>query len=326
MPSAAPDAALVARFRDGLERLLNPPPRGEGDGLGIALSGGPDSVALLLLAHAAYPGQVRAATVDHGLRAEAATEAEAAAALCATLGVPHETLRVSVASQASVQAAAREARYEALSHWAGREHLALLTAHHADDQAETLLMRLARGSGLAGLSGIRAIRREGATTVLRPLLDWRKTELEAIVAAAGITPARDPSNHDTRYDRTLARTLLEEADWLDSRRVAASAAHLAEAEDALDTIAAERAADALAEEGDAIRFRRTGLAEIDRRILRRLFRERFARSPDGPALERMMAALIRGETVTLADILCAPKGDRWRFSPAPPRNPQDRSS
>jgi tRNA(Ile)-lysidine synthase len=324
MPSAAPDTALVERFRSDLTRLLDLSPRGVG--LGVALSGGPDSVALLLLAHAAWPGAVKAATVDHGLRAEAVTEAEAAAALCAALGIPHETLRVTVAPQASVQAAARDARYEALLAWAGREGLALLTAHHADDQAETLLMRLARGSGLAGLSGVRAVRIEGAVPVLRPLLGWRKAELEAIVGQAGIVPARDPSNEDLRYDRTLARNLLARADWLDARRVAASAAWLAEAEAALDTIAREKGAQALAEEGDAALFHPTGLAEIDRRILRRLFRDRFAEAPDGPALERMIAALKRGETVTLADILCAPKGDRWRFRPAPPRNPTNRSS
>lgn len=323
MPSAAPDAALVERFQAG---LLNLRPSPRGGGWGVALSGGPDSVALLLLAHAAFPGQVRAATVDHGLRVEAEAEAHDAAALCAALGVPHVILRVTVDKRASVQAAARDARYDALLGWAGREHLALLTAHHADDQAETLLMRLARGSGLAGLSGIRAIRTEGAVPVLRPLLGWRKSELEAIVSQAGIIPARDPSNEDMRYDRTLARALLARADWLDARRVAASAAWLAEAEAALDTLAREKAAEALTDEGETSAFRPTGLAEIDRRILRRLFHERFAKSPDGPALERLIAALARGETATLADISGVPKGGRWHFRPAPPRNPTNRSS
>lgn len=326
MPSAAPDAALVARFRGDLSHLLIAPGHSAETGLGVALSGGPDSVALLLLTQAAFPGQVRAATVDHGLRTEAAAEAHTAAALCATLGIPHRTLRVTVGKQASVQAAARDARYAALLGWARQHGLTLLTAHHADDQAETLLMRLARGSGLAGLSGVRAVRIEGTVAILRPLLDWRKAELEAIVAQAGITPARDPSNEDMRYDRTLARGLLARADWLDARRMAASAAWLAEADAALDAVAREKSGAALTDEGDAVLFRPTGLAEIDRRILRRLFQERFAQSPDGPALERMIAALIQRRTVTLADILCRPRGDRWHFRPAPPRNPTNRSS
>ena len=336
MPSAGPDAALVERFRGDLASLRGPFGNSR---IGVALSGGPDSCALLLLAAAAVPGRVLAMTVDHGLRAEAAGEAMAAAALCATLDVPHTVADVAVERHGTgLQAAAREARYAALAAWAEHEHLdAILTAHHADDQAETVLMRLARGSGLSGLAGIRAERPlsrhigegrsagDGEPRLLRPLLTWRKTELEAIVATAGIVPARDPSNHDPRYDRTAARALLRQAEWLDPGRVAAAAAHLAEAEAALEAITVRQSATAFGEDGADATIRETGIAEIDRRLLRLLFRDRFVKSPDGPAVERALAALKRGDTVTLADILCRPSGGLWHFRPAPPRQRPKRS-
>jgi tRNA(Ile)-lysidine synthase len=331
MPSAEVDAsvdpALVERFHGDLERLIGPAGRLR---IGVALSNGPDSCALLLLAAAAAPERTFAMTVDHGLRTEARDEATAAGALCATLGVPHAIARVTVVPDGNgLQAGARDARYTALADWAGRERLDIvLTAHHADDQAETLLMRLARGSGLAGLAGIRTKRSlrahprhagEATAMLLRPLLSWRKAELETICAAAGIVPARDPSNHDPRYDRTVARDLLAQANWLDPIRINAAAAHLAEAEAALETIAAERAATALGEDGEDATLRPTAIAEIDRRLLRRLLRDRFAKHPDGPAVERTLSALRSGQTTTCADIVCRPKDGLWRFRPAPPR-------
>jgi tRNA(Ile)-lysidine synthase len=322
MPNAAPDDTFVARFRDDLNALLAAARLPEDCAIGIALSGGPDSCALLLLAVAACPGRVKAITVDHGLRPEAADEARAAAILCASLGVPHEHARLFMDADSNIQAAARERRYTAIAYWADREGLpAVLTAHHADDQAETVLMRLARGAGLAGLSGIRAVRplELGLATLLRPLLGWRKAELEAIVADAGIVPARDPSNHDARYDRTAARALLARAHWLDARRIATAAAHLADAEAALVAVTLQRANEAISSEGDAALLIPTGIHELDRRLVRHLLADRFGKHPDGPALERAMAAAKRGETATIADILWQAEPGRWRFRPAPPR-------
>ncbi|MEO7247763.1 MAG: tRNA lysidine(34) synthetase TilS, partial [Novosphingobium sp.] len=162
------------------------------------MSGGPDSLALLLLAHELMPDRIAAATVDHGLRAESAAEADMVAQVCANMGVPHEILRVAVAG-GNVQAEARAARYAALAEWLDRKELAaLVTAHHADDQAETLIMRLNRGSGVAGLAGTRAVGRvpgSGEKTMqalLRPLLGWRKAELAGIVGTAGLVAAQDP--------------------------------------------------------------------------------------------------------------------------------------
>ena len=172
-----------------------------GAALGLAVSGGGDSLALLLLAHAALPGRVKAATVDHGLRPESADEADRVARYCAELGITHTTLSVSVA-RGNTQEQARKARYAALGDWAEENDLcALATAHQMDDQAETFLMRLNRGSGLAGLSAIRALGSVPSAPVrlVRPLLRWRRDELAAIVERFGWSAVDDPSNHDDRY-------------------------------------------------------------------------------------------------------------------------------
>src|ERR1044071_7669487 len=127
----------VARFRADLEALTGGPP----ERLGVAVSGGPDSLALLLLAHAAYPGRVHAATVDHGLRPESAAEAAFVAGLCGARDIPHATLRAEMQERSNIQAAARARRYALLTQWLGGIGAQFLaTAHHLDDQAETLLM------------------------------------------------------------------------------------------------------------------------------------------------------------------------------------------
>ena len=145
MPPLAPAPQFVARFRSDLEALAGSQP----ERLGLAVSGGPDSLALLLLAAAALPGRIAVATVDHGLRPESGLEALHVENICDRLGCPHRILSAEMAGgRDGLQAEAREARYSALAGWAAAEGIAqLATAHHADDQAETLLMRLQRGSG-----------------------------------------------------------------------------------------------------------------------------------------------------------------------------------
>jgi len=226
---------LSARFAADLAAVW---PHGERSGpLGLAVSGGSDSVALLLLAHAALPGQVAVASIDHGLRPEAAGEVALVERIACERGIPFTPLRVTLAP-GNVQAQARAARYAALAGWAQQAELgAIATAHHADDQAETLLMRLNRGSGLAGLAGVRAVSQiaGSAVTLLRPLLGWRKLELAEVVAAAGIVPAHDPSNGNVDFERVRMRARLAQAsDWLDPVHMALSAAHLGESWQALD--------------------------------------------------------------------------------------------
>ena len=180
------------------------------------MSGGPDSLALLLLAQAAFPDGVEVATVDHGLRPDSAEEAASVGRICAALAIPHAVLTVDVARTGNLQAAARAARYAALADWRKQRNLHVIaTAHHADDQAETLLMRLNRGAGVRGLAGMRAAAPLPGTPevpLIRPLLGWRRQELVGIVAGSGIAAVNDPSNENLRFERvrTLIDTMLGE--------------------------------------------------------------------------------------------------------------------
>lgn len=228
------DPELVERFRTDLAALWpfveNGPQK-----LGIALSGGTDSLALLLLAQAALPGRVEAATVDHQLRSASADEAELAKRYCSELDVPHSTLRVEVA-EGNLQDRARVARYAALGAWCeGRDLEGLATAHQMDDQAETFLMRLNRGSGLAGLSSIRAVGEvpNAAIRLVRPLLGWRRSELIALMKSVGWLPVEDPSNENTDFDRVRMRQNLAGCEWLDIAAIGRSASYLAEADEAI---------------------------------------------------------------------------------------------
>ncbi|CAM3190276.1 tRNA(Ile)-lysidine synthase [Sphingomonas antarctica] len=263
--------------------------------LALAISGGPDSVAMLLLAHAAFPGRVEAATCDHRLRPESAAEARFVANLCAERGVPHATLNLDLPATGNVSNNARQARYAALEDWRATRGLThILTAHHADDQLETVIMRLNRGAGVGGLAGIRAVNGH----VVRPLLGWRRSELAQIVSDAAITPVDDPSNRDDRYDRARLRKMLADADWLDPLAVSRSAAACAEADDALNGV------------DDRELTRRSVLAEL-RAVEPNL-------TPRGDQLDALIAALETGRTTTLGNVLCT-GGNEWRFTLAPPR-------
>jgi tRNA(Ile)-lysidine synthase len=318
-----PDSATLLRFRRDLEALSGRDPAC----LAIALSGGPDSLALLLLAHGAFPGRVEAATVDHRLRGGSAAEAARAAAMCEALAIPHAILPVSVGVGGDgVQAEARRARYAALCAWCETRDLSLLlTAHHRDDQAETLLMRLARGSGLPGLCAIRAARPEGRVTLLRPLLGWSREELHAIATASGLAPADDPSNRDPRFDRTHMRRLLAEAPMLDPPRLARSAAALAEAEDAL-AWSADRESARIAVTADGCTLDPAGLPRALRRrlVVRAVsdLRRRHGIEPEWTGsedVEALLATLEAGGTATRAGIRATGRTLPWRLSLAPPR-------
>ncbi|QXQ05621.1 tRNA lysidine(34) synthetase TilS [Sphingosinicellaceae bacterium] len=305
---------------DAVERLIGRPLRVD-ERVALAVSGGPDSLALLLLAHDAFGSRIVALTVDHALRAGSAGEAAMVAMMCTRLDVEHVTLCwTGIKPSANLQAEARQARYALMGDWCAAHGVAwLLTGHHADDQAETLLMRLARGSGSGGLAGIRAVRALGnGVTLLRPLLGERRTSLGAIVAAAGLTPVDDPANRDPRHDRTGARTTLAATPWLDPGRLAAAAAHLAEAEAALDW-AAGLAWDSRVEAGSGnVVVDAAGLPdELLRRLVARAFAS-FGEAPDGPRLDRLIIRLAVGGAATLGSIK-GRGGVKWTFSRVAPR-------
>jgi tRNA(Ile)-lysidine synthase len=306
--------ALKDRFLSDLARTIG---ANQSRTLGLAISGGPDSVALMLLAAGSGLPCV-AATVDHGLRPEAADEARFVAALCATYAIPHTTLRVEPpTSRSNLMEWARGARYAALETWrvnAGAD--VILTAHHADDQLETMIMRLNRGSGVAGLSGIR--RKQGV--IARPLLSWTKVELEALVAAAGIQAIDDPSNRNDQFDRARLRKALQGADWLDPQAAVRSAAALAEAEEALDWAAKAWFNRRTAEKNAILSLDPRDLpSELLRRItLACLRRYTPDAAPRGEELDRLMIGLFDGKTATLAGVRCT-GGPFWLFALAPPR-------
>jgi tRNA(Ile)-lysidine synthase len=316
LSAAVPDLATAIAVA-----LARPIPREAR--LAVAVSGGADSLALLLLAARAFPGRVVALTVDHRLRAAAAAEAQMVAAHCATLAVPHVTLCWDDPKPtANIQAAARAARYRLLADWCAAAGVSLLlTAHHADDQAETLVMRLQRGSGIAGLAGIRSLRPLApGVCLVRPLLGVRRAALAGIVAAAGWTPVQDPANADLRFDRTAARALLASASERDVTRLAAIAAHLADAEVALDWSAARAWAGAALVADAGIALDVAGLPDelVRRLVLRAIVTINPAAAPHGPQIAALQARLAAGAAATLAGVK-ARGGAVWHFSRAAPR-------
>ena len=313
MAAGGPSPERVERFRADLEALCGGVP----GKMGVAVSGGPDSLALLLLAQAAWPGRVEAATVDHGLRPESTDEAAFVAGLCERLRVPHAVLQPRAPITGNLQAAARRARYALLEAWRAEQGLdCVLTAHHAEDQAETLLMRLNRGSGVGGLGGVRAANGR----VLRPMLGWRRAELARIVADAGLEAVSDPSNKDERFDRARLRRQLEAADWIDPLALGRSAQALAEAEEALDWAAERLFAERTSRDESELRLDPNDLpAELVRRLLVRALRQLEPdAAPRGEELSRLRAKLEGGGSATLAGVK-AEGGPVWRFAAAPPR-------
>jgi tRNA(Ile)-lysidine synthase len=309
----------------------------------LAVSGGPDSTALLLMAAAwaAEQGspELFAATVDHGLRAESAAEAERVAALAARLGVAHATLVwEGEKPSARLQERAREARYALLAAHARTVGAGVVvTAHHLDDQAETVLMRLTRGSGVAGLAGMAARSRRGEIDIARPLLTIPKAELVAFCEARGVDYARDPSNADPRFARPRLRAIAESlaAEGLDVPALARLARRAATVEAAIvaKTAEAERRL-RLVESG---RCDASVLAGEPIEIVRRLLTLAAAKASGADAarvpldaMERIAEEVLRAASgggryaanVAGAMIVCD-LGSEVRVSPEPPRRTGD---
>lgn len=311
MQIASPDAAA---FSDAIERLTG----GDGNSVLLAVSGGPDSLAMLLLAHAATPERIKAATVDHGLRPEAAQEATYVAGICAELSIAHSVLTPIEPITGNVQAGGRIARYRVLHNHADAVGCRwIATAHHADDQLETLLMRIMRGSGVDGMGAIRG--RHGR--VVRPMLRFSKAELEAICAAAGVEPVHDPSNDDSDFDRVALRQWLAETDHpFDAQRAVRTGAALADAAKALDWMASRLADDHLQLDANTATLSPSDLpAELRRRLLKSALRHiEPGIEPRGEAIDRALTDLPMGKRFTIGNVLCE-GGENWHFAPAPLR-------
>lgn len=174
----------------------------------VAFSGGPDSVCLLdELTRVVAQERLLCVHVDHQLDPESGARAERARSIAAGLGVDCRIVRVDVAGEGGPEAAAREARYAALAEVIG-EHDTLVTAHHADDQVETILMRLLRGAGPEGLAGMPQRRRFGPGFLLRPLLGWDRRVIEDCIQARGLDWISDPANEQLDFDRNVLRRVI----------------------------------------------------------------------------------------------------------------------
>ena len=313
-------------------------------GLLLAVSGGSDSTALLLLAarwakRLKRPPKLTAITIDHGLRPESAREAAAVKRLARRLGVPHRTLRWGGDKPKSgLQEAARIARYRLLAQAAARagcEHV--LTAHTLDDQAETVLFRLARGSGLTGLAGmaqasVLPVGGETAIFLVRPLLHVTKARLVATLKAAGIDHSEDPTNRDPRYARARLRTLMPglAREGLDAKSLARLAARMRRAEATIEfVVAVARAAltpEPWCERGPIV-FETARFNDLPAEVALRLLGRAIAHAGnEGPVelgkLESLWQALRRARAPlrrTLAGALVMLTSDRLTVERAPPR-------
>lgn len=337
--SAAPPAAGPAALSEAEAEALFVPLAAE-ERLLVAVSGGPDSVALLALltdwarACAGRPA-IHAATVDHGLRPEAAAEAAAVGLLCRSLDVPHTVLRwEGEKPRSGLQEQARLARYELL---AGQARVlggaVIVTAHTLDDQAETLLMRMAKGSGPAGLAGMRARAVKEGVPLARPLLGVAKLRLVATCLARGLDHASDPSNEDPRFTRVRWRALMPQLaeEGLTPARLAQLASRLARAEQALDQRAAGLLPALSTRGGDGLRLDFVGLCrEPDEIVIRVLARALAVSQPEAEMrLERLESCALalaeaarRGAALrrTLAGCMLRLTGDGvLMVAPEPPR-------
>lgn len=312
---------LAEKFRAETVRLAGETPTADRR-LGLAVSGGPDSLAMFLLADEVFPGAIAAATVDHRLRDESAEEARHVAAICRDLDVSHSILVPDRPIEGNLQSQARDARYALLEQWREQQRLGwIATAHHADDQLETMLMRLLRGAGVDGLAAIRPVNGH----VIRPLLGTRKAELASLLGKRGVEAVSDPSNDDPAFDRTRIRRTLAALPDFDPARLARSAAAMRAASAALDWVAQREAGIAIECRGEATVLH---IGEFPPELLRRLVLLALRIvdpniAPRGDALGNFMAALKAGEKASLGGILGVPEagesGDKWRFAPAPPR-------
>jgi tRNA(Ile)-lysidine synthase len=313
-------------------------------GLVLAVSGGGDSTALLVLV-ARWAKRLKRApkliaiTIDHGLRPEGAREAAAVKRLARRLGVAHRILRWrGTKPKTGLQEAARSVRYRLLGQAAAKAGCAhILTAHTLDDQAETVLFRLARGSGIVGLAGMAHVSplpmgADRIAFLLRPLLRIPKARLLATLRAAGISHSEDPSNRDPRFTRSRLREIMPHLarEGLNAHGLSRLAARMRRADRAIE-VAVGAARDALAPEpwteGGPVRFETARFANLPAEVaLRLLGRAILHAGNEGPVelakLESLYAAMRQSASRlrrTLAGALVTLDSDWIAIERAPAR-------
>ena len=267
------------------------------DHLAVAISGGSDSLALLSLCHAWRQDggpRISAVTVDHGLRPTSAQEAADVGTLCAQLDIPHDTLHWTRAQPGgNLQDQARRARYAIMAGWAATKGVDVIALGHTlDDQAETFLMRLARGAGLDGLSAMRDRWQDGAVQFVRPLLTCRREALRDHLTGQSLSWVEDSTNTDPTYDRARVRAALPEL-GIAMDTLSDVAGHLAQARDALHAVTLQAAREiARVDRGDVI-LDHAGFCALHPDLSRRLLLSamRWINGADYPPRGKAMAAV-----------------------------------
>lgn len=287
------------------------------DTIGLSVSGGGDSIALMhLAARQRDPKTLRAITVDHGLRAEAQDEIALVASQAASLGIDHTVRKWAWDKQGNLQAAARAGRWAEIHDWATMQNLReVWMGHTEDDQLETVLMRLARGSGIDGLTAMYPLTARDGLHILRPLLGCSRADLRAWLTQEKIAWCDDPSNDDPRFDRVRARQMFAqlEALGLTRKRLLQTVDHMQAAHVSLQSAAHEFAKHYVRQDAGDLLFAPEALdlgkADAPRRVMaaafawvgNRTYRPRFE-----PLLDTVMRAG-QGATLTLGGCIMMPE-------------------
>lgn len=308
MTKLSPAEALAASLR-GWQST-------DGSGpLGIAVSGGSDSLALMYLASdwaRDHGVDLHVVTVDHGLRSEAAQEAAFVTDHATSLGLPHRVLRwQGWDGQGNLMDQARRARYRLMADWARQRGLsAVLLGHTLDDQAETLMMRLARGAGVDGLAAMAAQGEQAGFPFLRPLLSVRRDALRAELTARNVTWVEDPSNEDTRFERVRMRQGLKmlAQQGVEPEALNQTAQNLAEARGALNWAVAQFAEAHITQHAGDLAIAAEPFADLPAELQRRLLQHALGwiagpgYAPRSEALAQLRAQALAGQGATLSGV------------------------
>ena len=297
------------------------------DRLAVAVSGGSDSLGLLVVLNdwrlSGGPA-LHAVTVDHRLRPDSAQEASKVAALCAGMGVPHDILTwTDWDGRGNVSDQARRARYGLMAHWArGQGITSVAIGHTADDQAETFLMRLARGAGVDGLSAMSDRHESDGVTFCRPALSVFRHELRTLLEQRGIAWIDDPTNDDLRYERVKARAALRALAPLGitAASLATVAHRMSDARQTLYLYALQAARQHVRFQSGDLIIDRPAFDDVPRETARRLLLVSLKwisgaeYVPRGRALDDLLDAVSVGRDMTLQGCLVASRKDHLRIT------------